>query len=83
MRVRRQVLERDGCRCTQCGRPGRLEVHHIIRVADGGAPFDPDNLRTVCVPCHLRIHGGRGRSLRSAGQTDPERIAWRRWLSSR
>lgn len=68
--VRRIVLERDGWRCVRCGLPGRLEVHHRQRVADGGAPFDPANLETVCWHCHIEEH--------KADQAGP-RAAWRAW----
>ena len=38
---RRAVLDRDNWRCRTCGRPGRLEVDHIVPLAQwGGAPFD-------------------------------------------
>jgi 5-methylcytosine-specific restriction endonuclease McrA len=29
-----------------------LEVDHIVRIADGGHPFDPGNLQTLCSECH-------------------------------
>lgn len=29
-----------------------LEVDHINRIADGGHPFDPANLQTLCSECH-------------------------------
>lgn len=29
-----------------------LEVDHIERIADGGHPFDPGNLQTLCDACH-------------------------------
>lgn len=29
-----------------------LEVDHITRIADGGHPFDPGNLQTLCSECH-------------------------------
>ena len=29
-----------------------LEVDHIVPVADGGHPFDPANLQTLCSECH-------------------------------
>ena len=29
-----------------------LEVDHIVPVADGGHPFDPANLQTLCEACH-------------------------------
>ena len=63
-RLRRVILDRDQWRCTRCARPGKLEVHHVRPVAQGGGDT-PDNLRTLCVDCHLAAH------------TDPERMAWR------
>lgn len=30
----------------------RLEVDHIQPISQGGHPFDPANLRTLCVDCH-------------------------------
>lgn len=30
----------------------RLEVDHITPVTDGGHPFDPGNLQTLCSECH-------------------------------
>ena len=32
--------------------PRDLEVDHIQPLADGGHPFDPANLRTLCSDCH-------------------------------
>ena len=55
-RVRRAVLDRDGWRCRDCGRAGRLEVHHVQPLELGGAAFDLDNLRTVCFRCHHDAH---------------------------
>ena len=54
-RVRRIVLKRDGYRCTECGRAGRLEVDHIIPHHLGGLP-NPSNLRTLCRDCHIKRH---------------------------
>lgn len=50
-RVRRAVLKRDGFRCVECGGAGD-EVDHRVELIDGGAPFDPTNLRTLCAACH-------------------------------
>ena len=53
-RVRRLVLERDGYRCRACGKAsGRFEVDHIIPLSFSGAPFDMENLQTLCRPCHF------------------------------
>ena len=38
-RVRLQVLDRDGYRCTACGKAGILEVDHIVELKAGGAPL--------------------------------------------
>ena len=51
--ARRLALDRDGWRCTACGRAGRLEVDHRVPVVDGGAPFDLSNLQTLCRGCHI------------------------------
>lgn len=53
-RVRRAVLERCRRRCEDCGAPGRLEVHHVRPLSDGGAPLDLDNVRALCRRCHFR-----------------------------
>ena len=56
-RIVRIVRRRDGGRCRQCQRSyRRLEVHHVRRVVDGGAPFDLANLITLCNVCHIREH---------------------------
>ena len=37
--------------CQRCGRYGRVTVHHIIPLSQGGTD-DPDNLLTLCPACH-------------------------------
>ena len=37
----------DNWRCSECGRAGRLEVHHVQSMRDGGG-HDMNNLRTLC-----------------------------------
>ena len=53
--LRLDVLRSAGWRCRRCSRFGD-EVHHIVRLADGGAAFDKDNLEPVCRLCHLDEH---------------------------
>ena len=53
-KVRKEVLDRDGWRCVQCSKAGRMEVDHITDMSKGGAPYDLDNLRTLCSTCHIR-----------------------------
>ena len=55
-RTRREVFARDGWRCTECGSAGRLECHHVTPLENGGAPYDPANLATMCRSCHVRLH---------------------------
>lgn len=47
------MFERDGHRCRNCGKAGRLECDHIVPLAKGGAPLDPANLQTLCRSCHI------------------------------
>ena len=54
--TRLAALDRDGWRCRDCGRAAPLEVHHLVRLADGGAPFALANLKSVCKPCHYGEH---------------------------
>ena len=52
---------RDGYKCRVCGKGkkdgARLEVHHIIRRADGGTDV-PENVVTFCHECHESHHNG-------------------------
>ena len=56
--VRAVVLHRAGWRCSKCGSVGRLEVHHVQRVVDGGDHYAMDNLRALCRDCHFAAHDG-------------------------
>ena len=74
-RLRRRIKDRDGWRCRECGKAGRLEVDHVTRLQDGGDPWDPSNLQTLCRSCHVsktRAENARPES--------PERTAWRDYL---
>lgn len=75
VRLRKRILERDGYRCRACGKPGRLEVDHVIPLHQGGAALDPANLQTLCRTCHF-LKTGLEKNI------DPERLAWRRYLLS-
>lgn len=69
--IRQQVFSRDNFRCRACGAAGRLECHHVIPLEKGGPPFALQNLKTLCVNCHIEIHRPR---------LSPERQAWRERL---
>ena len=73
--VRRAVLEAAGWRCRQCGRYGN-EVDHVVPIRQGGA-FWPGlaGLQCLCRSCH------RIKSDRENPAFDPERQAWRDYLS--
>ena len=53
--ARSRALNRDGWRCRECGRAGRLEVHHLRSLKDNGT-HDLANLRTLCREHHLDAH---------------------------
>jgi 5-methylcytosine-specific restriction endonuclease McrA len=55
--IRRRILARDGYKCRACGAGGHLHVHHIIpfrAVADKDSANHPDNLVSLCPPCHRK-----------------------------
>ena len=67
-RIRQRAITAAGRRCTRCGLPGRLEVHHPTPLSKGG---DHDQaLEVVCRDCHLARHH----------LPDPARLAWARFL---
>lgn len=65
-RLRRYKLRRDPL-CEYCPSDRRkvaTQVDHFIALADGGSPWDMDNLRSACQSCHSqktkrgeRLHG--------------------------
>ncbi len=61
--IRRVVVRRARWRCQACGRRGALEVHHVVKRAQGGSDFDLDRLVALCPPCHARTDApyARGR----------------------
>lgn len=55
---RKAVMERDNFTCQDCGAIGYLQAHHIVPFSeDFSKAFDVNNGKTVCVPCHEKIHG--------------------------
>lgn len=70
-KTRQFIKDRDGWRCTKCGKAGVLEVHHLQSPFFGGPMWDLANLRTLCKKCHFAEH--------RAGHLNamtPERRAW-------
>ena len=72
--TRRKAKDRDDWRCQRCGRVGgsvggRLEVHHLRPVKDGGGD-ELSNLTVLCRSCHIDGH-----------RSEPKgKAEWRRWL---
>ena len=74
--IRLQVLERDehtcriqGPRCTTRA----THVDHIIPWSEGGAPYDPDNLRAACTACNTGRQQARLAAMAKLNQqTNPE-----------
>lgn len=55
--LRKDVLERDGHKCKNCGGDNmELHVHHIEPLSQGGSNAQ-DNLKTLCKSCHEDVHG--------------------------
>ena len=61
--IRAQVLARAQWRCQACRVRTRLEVHHVVKRAQGGSDFDLDRLVALCPACHAQTDApfGRGR----------------------
>ncbi len=74
--MRLLAKRRDGFKCVQCGERGRLEVDHVKPIRDGGAPYDLDNLQSLCPACHAR----KTRMEIGLGREDPERDKWKALL---
>lgn len=62
--VRREVLRRDGYKCSMCGwshdewnpsDPRHLELHHVVHHVKGGQNT-AENLKSVCTVCHDKLH---------------------------
>lgn len=54
--LRERVMERDANACTACGsRQKPLVCHHVVPLSQGGSN-SPQNLRTLCDPCHRARH---------------------------
>lgn len=68
---RAQAFHQSGFQCERCGQPGRLEVHHKVRIADGGAD-ELDNLECLCRRCNFGEHGSKPRRTGFAEATRPE-----------
>jgi 5-methylcytosine-specific restriction endonuclease McrA len=51
-RLMQSILAATAWRVKALVRVHTFECDHIVPLALGGDPFDPSNLRTLCLPCH-------------------------------
>jgi len=66
---RKDILERDNYRCRNCGSTEKLEVHHIIPIAElPGAAAMPMNGVTLCKQCHKETKSYLARKRESVSQ---------------
>jgi 5-methylcytosine-specific restriction enzyme A len=64
---RAKVIGRAGGNCEACGAEGKLEVDHVVNVAEGGT-HDLTNLQALCLACHTaktRAEQRRGQARRA------------------
>ena len=76
-KLRLRILDRDGWRCRECGKPGRLEVDHVVSMSRGGDACDESNLQALCRGCHHDKTAGENSRPR-----DLEALAWDRLVNS-
>jgi len=82
--IKRQVWARDGYRCQECGlsvargRGLMPHTHHIVPKAQGGRDT-PDNLITLCLPCHVSKRGHEFMLAKVRVDQDPQYIKWYLW----
>lgn len=80
--VRLQVLERDRYRCRIKGPKctgHATQVDHIVPWLEGGAAWDPANLRAACVICNEGRSSMRAANKRRLAQRDATSPASRDW----
>ena len=59
LRVRKQILNRDGRRCVECGSTQNLQCAHYNHDHSRPEYNDPSNGRVLCLEHHLQDHRDR------------------------
>lgn len=55
-KFRKEIIERDGHKCTRCGSTKTLHAHHIVPWKDSiELRFEPSNVITLCDICHVIV----------------------------
>lgn len=52
LKLKRQLVIRDGRKCHKCGRERLLTIDHILSIHFGGPVMDLANMQLLCVRCH-------------------------------
>ncbi len=63
--LRARVWERDGYKCTKCGRKSHLQGHHV-RYGKDIRKVDMKWVITLCKPCHEALHREKARKRKEA-----------------
>jgi anti-sigma28 factor (negative regulator of flagellin synthesis) len=73
---RKQIVEREGNKCSDCGNWRHLHLHHLKPLSKGGSN-KISNLELLCEKCHSKKHGGRNFSgdLNSSETAFSKRVA--------
>ena len=50
--IKEEVIARAGGCCEACGARTRLDIHHVLKRAQGGSDVDRDGLVALCRRCH-------------------------------
>ncbi len=56
LRLRDQIISRDGRKCTMCGSQHILQVHHQKYIGDELWDTPKEFLVTLCKKCHEAVH---------------------------
>ena len=59
--IREIVLARARWGCQACGSRSHLDVHHVVKRAQGGSDFALELLVALCRPCHERTDAAYAR----------------------
>lgn len=55
-KFRKEIIERDGHKCTRCGSTETLHTHHIVPWKESiELRFEPSNVITLCDVCHAIV----------------------------
>ena len=80
-RIRRSILDRDGHRCQIQGprcKGDATHVDHIVPWSEGGAWYEPDNLRAACETCNSGRVSARLSALANLNRQKPTKPS-REW----